>query len=118
MQRRRDAEETAENTGTCLNGLLCAYLCVSAGNTPLRWFRLPQFRKRSFLLLLGLFRCRFLHIGSGFLQIVDNFAVQFIDAGLAVPLREILRPLLADGDFLVPLAAARDRSEEHTSELQ
>src|ERR1017187_8666653 len=72
-----------------------------------------NFGKRSFLLLLGLFRCRFLHIGSGFLQIVDNFAVQFIDAGLAVPLREILRPLLADGDFLVPLAAARDHACHH-----
>src|ERR1039458_3857130 len=48
--------------------------------------------------------------GSGFLQVVDNLAIQFIDAGLAVALREILRPLLADGYFFGPLAAVRDHA--------
>src|ERR1039457_1575978 len=109
-QRRRGNRREHKNMSEWSSLRLSLRLCVSAGNTPLRWFRLPQSRKRSFLLLLGLFRCRFFHFGSGFLQVVDNLAIQFIDAGFAVPLREILRALLADSDFLVPLAAARDHA--------
>src|ERR1039458_8481423 len=104
-QRRRRNRREHKNISDWSSLRLSLRLCVSAGNTPLRWFRLPQYRKRSFLLILRLFRCRFFHIGSGFLQVVDSFAIQFIDAGFTVPLREILRPLLADGDLLVPLAA-------------
>src|ERR1022692_813106 len=104
-QRRRGNRREHKNTSDWSSLRLSLRLCVSAGNTPLRWFRLPQLRRHSLLLFLRLFRRRFFHVGGGFLQVVDNFAVQFIDAGLAVPLREILRPLLADGDFLVPFAA-------------
>src|ERR1035437_1574767 len=44
------------------------------------------------LFLLRLLRRRFFHFGSGFLQVLDNLTVQFIDAGFAVTLRKILRP--------------------------
>src|ERR1017187_10606476 len=106
-QRRRGNRREHKNLSEWSSLRLSLRLCVSAGNTPLRWFRLPQFRKRSFLLLLGLFRCCFFHIACGFLQVVDNFAVQFMDAGFAVPLREILRPLLANGDFFVDRKSTR-----------
>src|ERR1017187_2235138 len=62
------------------------------------------------LLFLGLLGRRFFHFGSGFLQVLDNLTIQFIDAGLAIALREILRPLLADGYFFGPLAIVRDHA--------
>src|ERR1017187_4526539 len=62
------------------------------------------------LLFLGVLGRRFFHFGSGFLQALDNLTIQFIDAGLAIALREILRPLLADGYFFGPLAIVRDHA--------
>src|ERR1039457_7127952 len=112
-RRRRGNRREHKNTSDWSSLRLSLRLCVSAGNSPLRWFRLPQLSEYSYLLLLRLFRRRFFHVGSGFLQIVDNLGGHFIDAGLAVPLREILRPLLADGDFFVALAAARDHACHH-----
>src|SRR5262245_12015110 len=60
------------------------------------------------LLLFRLLWRRFFYVGSGFLQVLYSLAVQFIDAGFAFALREILGGLFGNSHFFGALSAVGD----------